>query len=86
MNADITVTTISDKVMRMIKSMVYMAMRVSYRRGATSGDIAGFLSEWAPSGENMYHEGVVERVLGELHRDGLVVNAGPRWYPVALAQ
>jgi hypothetical protein len=76
------VLVITDKVMRMIKSMVYLAMRVNYRKGATTQDISGFLSEWAPSGQNMYHEGVVERVLDELRHDGLVARAGACWYAV----
>lgn len=83
MNNPITVMT--DKVMRMIKSMVYMSMRVSYRRGATAEDISGFLAEWAPGEQNIYHEGVVERALTELQGEGLVNRAGPRWYPAGLA-
>ena len=83
MNNPITVMT--DKVMRMIKSMVYLSMRVCYRRGATTEDISGFLVEWTPGEENIYHEGVVERALCALEDDGLVRRAGPRWYPVGLA-
>ncbi len=83
MNNPITVMT--DKVMRMIKSMVYLSMRVCYRRGATTEDISGFLVEWTPGEENIYHEGVVERALCALEADGLVRRAGPRWDPVGLA-
>ncbi len=83
MNNPITVMT--DKVMRMIKSMVYMCMRVSYQGGATVQDISGFLLEWAPSQENMYHVGVIERVLCDLESDGMVKRSGPRWYPVGIA-
>lgn len=79
------ITVMTDKVMRMIKSMVYLAMRVSYRRGATPEDISGFLLEWTPSEANFYHEGVVERALSALEADGLVRRAGPRWYPVGMA-
>lgn len=75
----------TDKVMRMIKSMVYLSMRVSYRRGATTQDISGFLAEWAPEHDNMYHPGIVERALAELENDGLVSQAGSRWYPVGVA-
>lgn len=82
MNNPITVMT--DKVMRMIKSMVYMAMRVSYQHGATAEDISAFLFERAPNETNMYHEGVVERVLGDLESDGKVKRSGPHWYPVGL--
>jgi hypothetical protein len=78
-------TTITDKVMRMNKSMVYLSMRVSYRRGATTEDISGFLAEWTPEDKNLYHEGVVERALNELQGDGLVNRAGARWYPTGIA-
>lgn len=78
------VNTIADKVMRMTRSMVYLSMRVSYRRGATPQDIAGFLHEWSPGEESIYHQGVVERALSELETAGLVRRAGPRWYPVGL--
>jgi hypothetical protein len=79
------VSVITEKVMGTIKGMVYLAMRVSYRRGATSAEISAFLNDWAPGGTDMYHEGVVERVLQDLHRDGKVDHAGARWYPVGLA-
>lgn len=79
------ITVFTDKVMRMIKSMVYLSMRVSYRRGATSEDISGFLAEWAPGERDMYHVGVVERALTELQCDGLVDRAGARWYPARIS-
>jgi hypothetical protein len=79
------VTVFTDKVMQMIKSMVYLSMRIYYRRGATAAEISGFLNDWAPSGEGFYHEGVVERVLQELQLDGKVDRAGARWYPAAAA-
>ena len=75
------VTVITDKVMQMIKSMVYLSMRVYYRRGATASEISSFLNDWAPAAEGMYHEGIVERVLQDLCNDGLVARAGARWYP-----
>ena len=77
------VVAITDKVMRMIKAMVYLSMRVSYRRGATTQEVTGFLSEWAPERGEFYHEGLVERVLSELQQEGRVARAGARWYPVA---
>ena len=79
------VTVITDKVAAMLKSMVYMAMRASYRRGATATELSTFLHDWAPSASDMYHAGMVERVLQDLHRDGKVTQAGERWYPVGLA-
>jgi len=74
------IIAITDKVMRMIKSMVYLAMRVDHRRGATVTDIEDFLNNWVPSERGMYHEGIIERVLRELQSDGRVAQAGPRWY------
>lgn len=75
------VTAITDKVMQMVKSMVYLSMRVYYRRGATAAEISGFLNDRASAGEGIYHEGLVERVLQELRHDGMVAQAGARWYP-----
>jgi hypothetical protein len=80
------VIAVTDKVMRMIKSMVFLAMRVSYRRGATTEELSGFLHEWSPTATDTYHEGVVERVLFDLHNEGKVARAGARWYPAGLAQ
>lgn len=74
------IIAITEKVMRMIKSMVYLSMRVDHRRGATVADIEEFLGNWAPSEQGMYHEGIIERVLQELQNDGRVAQAGPRWY------
>ena len=74
------IVVMTDKVMSMIRSMVYLAMRVAHRRGATSTEISQFLSDWAPDVAGTYHEGVVERVLEELLEDGKVFHAGARWY------
>lgn len=79
------IIAITDKVMRMIKSMVYMSMRVSYRQGATTEELSGFLAEWAPDERDVYHDGLVERVLAELQQEGRVQRAGARWYPVGIA-
>lgn len=78
------VVAITDKVMRMIKSMIYLSMRVSYRQGATAEEVTGFLSEWAPEQRTVYHQGLVERLLSELQREGRVRQAGARWYPVGI--
>lgn len=80
------IIVITDKVMAMIRSMVYLAMRVGHRHGATALEIAGFLNYWAPAGNGEYHEGVVERVLCQLHEDGLVTQAGARWYLTGAAR
>jgi hypothetical protein len=77
------VIAITDKVMSMLKSMVFLSMRVYYRRGATAGEISSFLNEWAPDGEGRYHEGIVERVLRDLMNEGAVARAGARWYVTA---
>ena len=79
------VIAITDKVMRMLKSMVFMSMRVSYRRGATTEELSGFLHEWSPTDAGMYHEGVLDRVLFDLQHEGMVARAGARWYPAGLA-
>jgi hypothetical protein len=70
----------TDKVMRMMRSMVYLAMCVGCRRGATVEDVSQFLGLWAPSDRALYHPGIVQRSLVELERDGKVVSAGARWY------
>jgi hypothetical protein len=75
-----SVTVFTDKVMRMMRSMVYLAMRVGYRRGATVFDIETFLNQWAPAESKVYHQGIIERVLQDLRSDGKVVQAGARWY------
>jgi hypothetical protein len=81
----IPITMMTDKVMSMIKSMVVLAMRVSYRRGATAEDISGFLRAWSPDNERIYHAGLVERALFDLQAAGAVTRAGARWYPVGLS-
>ena len=75
---------ITDKVMCMIKSMVFLSMKVDHRRGATVADIEAFLNDWAHCESNMYHEGIIERVLCDLQSDGRVAQAGPRWYLAAV--
>lgn len=75
---------ITDKVMCMIKSMVFLSMRVDHRRGATVADIEAFLNDWAPCERKLYHEGIIERVLCDLQNDGRVAQAGPRWYLAAV--
>ena len=74
------IIAISEKVMRMIKSMVFLAMRVGHRQGATTTDIASFLDDWAPSQKQLFHCGIIERVLWDLQTDGRVAQAGSRWY------
>lgn len=78
-------TVMTDKVMGMIKSMVMLAMRVSYRRGATADDIVDFLLEWTPCEASHYHAGLVEHVLLDLQAEGAVRRAGARWYPAGMA-
>ena len=76
------VTIITDKVMGMARSMVYLALCAAYRGGATAGDIAGFLSSRASGETGFCHEGMVERALRQLQSDGRVTRAGAHWYPV----
>ncbi len=75
-----TVTVITDKIMEMLKSMVVLTMQVSCRRGATITEICESLKDWAPDAAESYHEGIVERVLFDLHHEGRVAHAGARWY------
>ena len=75
-----TVTVFTDKIMGMLKSMVVLTMQVSFRQGATISEICGFLRDWAPDAAESYHEGIVERVLVDLHHEGRVAQAGARWY------
>ncbi len=79
------VIAITDKVMDMIKSMVYLAMRVYYRRGATAAELSGFLADWSPAAADSYHEGIIERVLFDLEHQGMVQRAGSRWYPAGVS-
>ncbi len=81
----VPITVMTDKVMNMIKSMVMLSMRVSYRGGATTEDISGFLMEWTPGEQAFYHVGLVERALFDLQNDGAVRRAGARWYPAEMA-
>jgi hypothetical protein len=79
------IAAITDKVSQMIKSMVYLAMRVSYRRGATVAELTGFLEDWTPAAADANQAGVIERVLEDLYHEGKVSSAGGRWYPVGVA-
>ena len=74
------ITVISDKVMRMVKSMVFLALRVGHRGGASTADIVSFLNDWAPAANGAYHDGIIERVLEDLAHEGKVTQAGARWY------
>ncbi len=79
-----SITVLSDKVMGTLRSMVYLAMRGSHRKGATAEELTGYLAAWLPRGA-MQYECAVESVLGELQRDGRVSRTGTRWYPVTVA-
>ena len=76
------ITVITDKVMRLIKAMVYLTMRTGYRRGATAGDITSHLKQCTPAQHKLYHEGIIERVLFDLECDGKITRSGARWYLV----
>ncbi len=77
-----TFTVFTDKVTRLLQSMVYLAMRCSCPGGATVGEIAGLLVGYVPDETGRYHEGLVERVLRQLQNDGKVTRVGAQWYPV----
>ena len=67
-----SIVIITDKVMRMTRSMVYLAMRYAPGQGATVGDLVQYLNEHIPAGEPQLHGGIVERVMQELCLDGRV--------------
>lgn len=73
------VAVLSEKVMGTARSMVYLAMRISYRSGATVAEISGFLDNWMPA-DTGYPESTVESILRDLQREGKVACAGARWY------
>ena len=74
----------TDKVMLMIKSAVYLAMRVGCRPGATTADISRFLASFGAKDKALYHEGIIERVLFDLQTDGKVLSSGSRWYVLGI--
>jgi len=76
---------LTDKVARMVRSMVLFTLQSREERGATTAEIAVFLSQWSTAGRDLYHEGVVDRALTDLARQGLVVRAGLCWYPATQA-
>ncbi|PLW66698.1 hypothetical protein [Pseudohalioglobus lutimaris] len=76
------VTIISDKVVRMLNSIVYLVICASHRNGSTSVDITRSLGGLAPVHADIYHQGMVERALEDLQREGRVARAGSRWYRV----
>jgi hypothetical protein len=71
------VIVITDKVMRMIRSMVYMAMKVQPGSSVSPDEISHFINQ--RSSRNRFHAGVVELALQDLHRDGVVQRSGARW-------
>lgn len=74
------VIAIADKVVRMMESMVYLAVSGTRHGGATTQDLSGLLAEWAPASAELYHPGAVERALCRLQSSGRVAQAGSRWY------
>ena len=76
------ITFFSDKIVQMIRSMVYLAMKVSCGRGATVQDISDVLQNSVPADRGVYQEGIIERVLADLRFDGKVARAGAHWYLV----
>ena len=75
-------TAISDKVVRMMNAMVYLATGASPGDGATTGDIVRSLGHLAPVHADIYHQGMVERSLRDLQQQGLVVRSGSRWHRI----
>jgi hypothetical protein len=67
----------SDKVMRLVRSMVYLALRVQPGRQATPEQISCYINRYAA--DPGVHVGIVELALRELHKDGRVERAGADW-------
>jgi hypothetical protein len=71
------VTVITDKVMRMGRSMVYLAMRVYPGSSVSPAEISHYIEQnTALVG---FHAGAVELALRELYSEGLVQRSGSRW-------
>ncbi len=71
-------TAISDKVTRMVRSIVYLAMKSQPAHGVSSDELSRFINK--RSALDRFHAGMVELALQELHSDGVVKRAGVRWY------
>ena len=72
-----SIVIITDKVMRMTRSMVYLALRFAPAQGTTAADVTSYLNDRVPGN---LHPGIVERVLEELRIDGRVSRHSGRWY------
>jgi hypothetical protein len=74
------ITAMTDKVMRMTRSMVYLAMKNEPGRGRTAEDLSHFVNMRLPREQRSFHSGMVERVLSDLGRDGMVSHSNDRWF------
>lgn len=74
------VSIISEKIVHTLNSMVYLATRCGRSNAASSHDISRSLGELAPVHADIYHQGMVERALDDLHREGRVARSGGLWY------
>jgi hypothetical protein len=74
------VVYIAERIMDTTSGMVCLALRFRRHQGATAKDLSDYVNARIPS-EHRLHAGLVERVLSELHSEGLVSREGERWFP-----
>ena len=72
-----SVTVISDKIMRLMRSMVYFALKVQPGRELSADELSLYINRNAAAGA--VHSGVVELALQELYSQGRVRREGARW-------
>jgi hypothetical protein len=72
-----TVTVISDKIMRLMRSMVYFALRVQPGQELSAIELSHYINRTGVAGS--VHHGVVEFALQELLSEGRVRRQGARW-------
>ena len=72
-----SVTAISDKIMRLMRSMVYYALKVQPGRELSVDELSLYINQNAAAGA--VHSGVVELALQELLCQGQVRREGARW-------
>ncbi len=72
-----SVTVISDKIMRLMRSMVYFALRVQPGPAHSAEELSLYINRTAARGA--VHSGVVELALQGLLSEGRVRREGARW-------
>lgn len=72
-----TINVISDKIMRLMRSMVYFALKVQPGQQHSARELSLYINRTAAAGT--VHSGIVELALQELLSDGMVRREGSRW-------